>query len=325
MPAEFSAHERTGMCWPTRSAIYAGRFDEAKRAHATVARTISGYEPVTMIANEADADEAADMCGSGVDVVTAPIDDAWFRDTGPIYVTAGNERIGTYWRFNSWGGKFVPHDNDARLAATWLKMRGEKCVDVDMVLEGGSINVDGEGLLVTTEQCLLHPNRNPKMGRGEIEASLRERLGCTEVVWLPFGLSLDDDTDGHVDNVAAFIAPGIVMMQGCDDPREEDFSRCAANIAAARAAGLTVYEIPILPFVDVDGTRVCVPYLNFYFVNGAVVVPTSGHPADTDMLALIGDTIPDRDVIGLDVGTILAIGGGGIHCITQQVPAVSSR
>lgn len=278
-----------------------------------------------MIANEADADEAADMCGAGVDVVTAPIDDAWFRDTGPIYVTAGNERIGTHWGFNGWGGKFVPHDNDARLAVTWLKMRGEKCVDVDMVLEGGSINVDGEGLLVTTEQCLLHPNRNPKMGRGEIEASLRERLGCTEVVWLPFGLSLDDDTDGHVDNVAAFIAPGIVMMQGCDDPREEDFSRCAANIAAARAAGLTVHEIPVLPFVDVDGARVCVPYLNFYFVNGAVVVPTSGHPADTDMLALIGDTIPDRDVIGLDVGTILAIGGGGIHCITQQVPAVSSR
>jgi agmatine deiminase len=310
------------MCWPTRRTIYGNRFAEAKRAHATVARTISGFEPVTMIANATDVAEATDMCGAGVDVVALPIDDSWFRDTGPIYVLEGDRRVGTQWQFNGWGGKFVPHDNDAQLARRWLASRNEPMHRIDMVLEGGSINVDGRGSLITTEQCLLHPNRNPGMSKTEIADRLRGEFGCTAVVWLPFGLALDDDTDGHVDNVAAFVAPSTVVMQGCDDPREDDHARCAANVIAAREAGLTVHEIPVLPFVEVDGGRVCVPYLNFYFVNGAVIVPTSGHPADADMLALIGEFVGDRDVVGLDVGTILAVGGGGIHCITQQVPAV---
>ena len=322
MPAEFAPHERTVMCWPTRRSIYGSRFDEAKRAHATVARTISGFEPVTMIANDSDIDDAVALCGPTVDVVALPIDDSWFRDTGPIYVVDGGVRTGTQWRFNGWGNKFVPHDADAQLARRWLELCDEPIRSIDMVLEGGSINVDGAGSLVTTEQCLLHPNRNPGMSRDEITERLRTELGCASIVWLPFGLALDDDTDGHVDNVAAFVAPNTVVMQGCDDPREEDHERCAANLAAARDAGLTVHEVPVLPFVEIDDQRVCIPYLNFYFVNGGVIVPTSGHPADADMLALIGEWVGDRDVVGLDVGTILALGGGGIHCITQQVPSV---
>jgi agmatine deiminase len=231
-------------------------------------------------------------------------------------------RTGTQWCFNGWGNKFVPHDSDARLARRWLELRDEPIRSIDMVLEGGSINVDGAGALVTTEQCLLHPNRNPTMSRDDIAERLRTELGCASIVWLPFGLALDDDTDGHVDNVAAFVAPNTVVMQGCDDPREADHERCAANLAVARDAGLVVHEIPVLPFVDIDGQRACVPYLNFYIVNGGVIVPTSGHPADADMLALIAEFVGDRDVVGLDVGAILALGGGGIHCITQQVPSV---
>jgi agmatine deiminase len=147
-------------------------------------------------------------------------------------------------------------------------------------------------------------------------------LGQERVVWLPYGLALDDDTDGHVDNVAAFCAKNVVVLQGCDDPREVDYQRCAANRAAAEAAGLEVREIPVLPFMTVNGQRLVVPYLNFYVVNGGVIVPVCGHAADDDMMALIAEWFPNRQIVGLHVGEILAVGGGGIHCITQQIPAL---
>jgi agmatine deiminase len=197
-----------------------------------------------------------------------------------------------------------------------------------MVFEGGSLTVDGEGTLVTTVQCLMHPNRNPELTRAEIEAVVCAELGVSTIVWLPYGLADDDDTDGHVDNVAVYARPGVLVMQGCDDPHEPDFVRMNVNVRWARgstdAAGrlLQVVEIPVLPFVEIGGVRCPVPYGNFYVGNGFVLVPTSNHPADVDMLAIIGEQFPGRDVIGLDVGPILAYGGGGIHCITQQVPAV---
>ena len=198
---------------------------------------------------------------------------------------------------------------------------------VPVVMEGGSIAVDGAGTLVTTEQCLMHPNRNPSMSRADIEAVLGDELGVSRVVWLPHGLALDADTDGHVDNVAAFARPGVLVIQGCDDPAEEDYLRCDVNIRCARGAldargePIDVVVVPTLPFTEVLGERVAVPYLNYYAVNGAVIVPVCGHAGDADMLALIGEQYPGREVVGLDVGAVLAYGGGGIHCITQQIPA----
>ena len=322
MPAEFARHERTVMCWPSRHELYGARVDEAQRAHAVVAKTISGFEPVTMITNEVAASEAAAMCGDTVDVVSLAIDDAWFRDSGPTYVTDGVHREGTCWVFNGWGNKFTPYVNDAKIASNWLQSQGEPARHIDMVLEGGSINVDGAGTLVTTEQCLLHHNRNPHLSREQIAARLCGELGQERVVWLPYGLALDDDTDGHVDNVAAFCAANMVVLQGCDDPREADSQRCAANRAAAEAAGLEIREIPVLPFMTVNGQRLVVPYLNFYVVNGGVIVPVCGHAADDDMMALIAEWFPNRQIVGLQVGEILAVGGGGLHCITQQIPAI---
>lgn len=321
MPAEFARHERTVMCWPSRRDLYGSRLGDAKRAHATVARTISGFEPVTMIANFDDVAEAKKLCGDTVEVINLPIDDSWFRDSGPTYVVDNDHRVGTCWVFNGWGNKFTPYDNDAKVAAAWLRTQNETVRTVDMVLEGGSINVDGAGTLVTTEQCLLHPNRNPSLSRQQIATRLCTELGQERVVWLPHGLALDDDTDGHVDNVAAFCAPNVLVLQGCDDPREVDFARCAANRLAGEREGLEIREIPVLPFISIDGRRAVVPYLNFYVVNGGVIVPVCNHAADDDMMALIAEWFPNRQVVGLDVGEILAFGGGGIHCITQQVPA----
>ena len=322
MPAEFARHQRTVICWPARPEIYGTRLVEAQTAHAALANTISGYEPVTMIANPADMETARKACAENVDVVSLEIDDAWFRDSGPNYVVENGELIATCWTFNGWGEKFVPFDKDATIASRWAVKAGHKTRKIDMVLEGGSINVDGAGTLITTEQCLLNPNRNPKLSREQITERLCRELGQQQVVWLPFGLVLDDDTDGHVDNVAAFIGSRDVIMQGCDDKNEADFVRCAANIAVAKSAGLNVRVIPVLPYVVTDGVRATVPYLNFYICNDAVIVPVCGNDADSEMLALLGEYIPDRDIVGLEIGAILAHGGGGIHCITQQVPAI---
>jgi agmatine deiminase len=329
MPGEFAPHERTVLCWPCRDEIYPGPdLADARAAHAELARAIARYEPVTMIASPGQVAAAAEACGGSVDVVELPIDDSWFRDSGPIYAFEGDRRVALDFTFTGWGGKFTPYADDAAVTGRWADRQGHPRHRVPMVLEGGSISVDGQGTLLTTQQCLLHPNRNPDLTRSEIEAELHRHLGAEQVIWLPYGLALDDDTDGHVDNVACFAKPGVVVVQGCDDPDEPDHVRMSINrrwISGshdARGRDLQVVEVPVLPFVERRGQRLVVPYLNYYVGNGFVVVPVCGHPADDDMLALIGEQYPGRETFGLDIGTILAAGGGGIHCVTQQVPAL---
>lgn len=329
MPGEFAPHERTVICWPTREAIYPGPLlAEARAAHAEVAQTIARYEPVTMIAAPGCGEDASSRCGAGVEVVELPIDDSWFRDSGPVYVLdERGGRLARDFEFNGWGEKFRPFDDDARVAARWAAYAGHERTPVSMVFEGGSISVDGAGTAVTTTQCLMHPNRNPLLTQAEIERLVADALGIERLIWLPYGLALDDDTDGHVDNVAAFAHPGLLVMQGCDDPDEADWlrldvdHRVADGALGAGGQPIRVVEVPVLPFTEYAGRRVVVPYLNYYVGNGFVIVPVCGHPADDDMVEIIADQYPGRDAIGLDVGAILAVGGGGIHCITQQVPA----
>ena len=329
MPAEFGPHERTVLCWPTRESLYGELMSAAEDAHAQVARAIAAYEPVSMIVNPGPAvARANELCGGRVEIVEMPIDDSWFRDSGPIYVTDGEDCVATDWVFNGWGTKYAPWDQDDQAARRWAQLAGHATKRVPMVLEGGSLTVDGEGTLITTVQCLMHPNRNPDLNKLDIEERLGDELGITKVIWLPYGLADDDDTDGHVDNVAVYARPGTVVLQGCDDPDEPDHLRLNVNARWARgssdAAGrlLEVIEIPVLPFVEIGGQRCPVPYGNFYVGNGFVLVPTAGHHADADMLAIIAEQFPGREVIGLEVGPILAYGGGGINCITQQVPAL---
>lgn len=328
MPAEFAPHEGTAIVWPHRAEIYPGALmDEARDAHAQLAEAIAAFEPVWMIADPADAADAAARCGTSATVVELPVDDSWFRDTGPIYVFDGPERLALDFDFNGWGDKFAPWDADAALAEAWAAHQGHERRHVPIVFEGGSITVDGAGTAATTIQCLLHPNRNPDLTQTDIEDQICDELGLDAVIWLPYGLALDDDTDGHVDNVAAFTKPGTLLVQGCDDRTEADFvrmnvnARVARDAADARGERIEVVEVPVLPFLERDGMRVAVPYLNLYVGNGFVVVPTSGHPADDDMVALIAEQFPGRSTFGLEIGSILAVGGGGIHCITQQIPA----
>ncbi len=191
--------------------------------------------------------------------------------------------------------------------------------EVGMVLEGGSIAVDGRGTLVTTERCLLNRNRNPELDRTGIESVLRASLGIERIVWLADAIAEDDYTDGHVDNVVAFAPGGTVLVQGCDDDGNPNAAIAVDNRRRLRVAGLDVVEVPVLPYADYGGQMLPVPYVNLYAGNGFVAVPVSGHPFDATVLGLVGEQYPGRDVVAVP-GVVLAYGGGGVHCITQQVP-----
>ena len=323
MPAEWAPHERTLMAWPARAELWGAQLEQAKADYAATATAVATFEPLTMIcANEGAAAEARATLPGDVEIVVEPIDDSWLRDSGPIFVTHAHPpgaRAGVQFGFNAWGERFHPYDKDTTIAARLVERSGDDCYRAPLVLEGGSICVDGEGTLITTEECLLHPNRNPSMTREELSGGLREHLGARDVVWLEKGLLEDRDTDGHVDLIAAFTAPGEVLLQA-GPPGTEDEARMEVNRERLEAAGLRVTRLDVLPFAEVAGEPVVVSHMNFYLCNGAVVVPLSGLESDARALEVVGAAYPGREVVGVP-GAVLAYGGGGPHCITQQVPA----
>ncbi|MFJ6759721.1 agmatine/peptidylarginine deiminase [Streptomyces sp. NPDC091273] len=336
MPAEWAAHEACLMVWPTRAALWGPAFEAAKREYAAVARAIAGFEPVIMIAAPGLADEARAACGGaaasdttgshGIEVVELPADDSWLRDSGPIFAyDEHGDRVGVDFRFNAWGEKHYPWTADDKLSSLLLDRLRTPRVHSSMILEGGAITVDGEGTLITTEQCLLHTNRNPRMSRAEIEDELKRRLGVEKVIWLPYGGLEDTETDGHVDGVAAYVAPAKVVVSLPEDPAHPDYARMRANLAVleastdARGRSLEIVALPQTTHGEVEGTPVEVGYLNFYLPNGGCVVPVGGGPQDEAALAVLASALPGRKVVGVPT-PVLAYGGGGVHCITQQLP-----
>jgi len=327
MPAEWEAHERTVMSWPTLREIWGDTFDQAKDEYAATARAIARFEPVLMVVNPGDKDDAIKRCGPGIDIVSIPIDDSWMRDSGPIITRdVQGRRVGVHFRFNAYGDRF-PHALDAFVGVHVLEHIKIDVQQSELVLEGGSISVDGAGTLVTTEQCLLNANRNPGWTREEIERELCTQLGVQTIIWLRWGRIEDLHTDGHVDLVCMFARPGVVVAQGCDDPRNPNHERLQANLRILRSATdasgnqLQVVELPLLPLVEVGGQMVMVSNANFYFVNGGLIVPVAGGPDDEAVLALFRRIFPEREIVGIPSRAI-AFGGGGTHCVTQQIPAV---
>ena len=328
MPGEWTPHERGVMAWPCRRAMWLDQLAAAKAEHAATARAVSAYEPVTLVAPPGAGSEAAHACGPGtahpITVVEWPIDDSWARDIGAIVISDGaGRRVGARFAFNAWGEKFTPYDQDAEFAARMNDHLGIESRDMrPFVLEGGAITVDGAGTLVTTEQCLLDPNRNPQMARHDIENALHRSLGVNRVVWLPYGLVEDHDTDGHVDNVAAFVAPNTIVAQIVRDRANPNYERLLRNIEVLDDAGIEVRTIDVLPYTKLGGKTVVVPPTNFYQANGAAIVPVveSDEPIARAAIAAVRAVLPDRDVVGVPA-SVLAYGGGGVHCITQQVPA----
>lgn len=321
MPAEWEPHERAIMGWPCRAELWGETLAQARADYAAVANAIGAFEPVTMIANPGpDAAQVRAACGAGVEVVELPLDDSWLRDCGPIYVRgADGLRYAVHFRFNAWGEKFTSWARDAEVGALVAERLGDPVLSAPIVLEGGSICVDGAGALLTTEECLLNPNRNPTLSREQIEQALHEYLGADRILWLGRGLVEDRDTDGHVDLIAAFTRPGQVLLQTVAGDDNPNFEHCAENRSRLESWGIDVLELPFLPYSRVAGELVAAGYMNFYLPNGAVIVPVSGAETDEQALAIISDAYPGREVVGVP-GAVLAYGGGGPHCITQQVP-----
>ena len=282
-------------------------------------RAVAAGEPVHLLVATSDAEaRARELIGSArVTLHRYPFGDIWLRDTGPLFMQSSAGAAAAAFRFNGWGGKYLLPGDDG-VAAFVGAGAGVPVVRHDWVLEGGAIDVDGTGLAVTTEQCLLNPNRNPRMDRAEIESHLRRDLGIDRVLWLGDGL-VGDHTDGHVDNLARFVAPGVLALPA---PAADDPNRDAIVDAHERARdfGVDIVEIASAGRIDRDDAPIAASHMNFYIANRVVVVPTYGSASDDAAVAAVAALFPDRDCIGLSARHLIS-GGGSFHCITQQQPA----
>lgn len=326
MPAEWEPHERCWMAWPCRPESWDNGLPAAHDAYAAVARAIRRFEPVTMVARPEDAATARRLLGDDIDVIAWPIDDSWTRDTGPQFLKGRDGTLaGVDWGFNAWGLIYEGFAEDAKLAGRILDHVGVRRFTGPQILEGGSIHVDGQGTLLTTEECLFDPNRNPHLRREDIEANLKGWLGVETVIWLGKGLQ-NDETRGHVDNVACFAAPGKVLMVSSEDPSDPDTATLAENRDRLREARdaqgrpLEIIDLPQAPrCLDARGNRMALSYVNFYIANGGVVMPGFGVPEDKDAADVLRHAFPDHEVVSVPAFQV-AVGGGNIHCITQQQP-----
>jgi agmatine deiminase len=327
VPSRTAEHARTFVSWPCRQDLWGGWLAEAEAEYAAVVAAIARFEPVTVIAPPGVAPRLPSGTAFPVDVAELPIDDSWVRDNGPIFVVDGRGGVAAvHFGFNAWGGKYAPWAEDAQLPARLAALLGMRVYAAPLVAEGGGLAFDGEGTLITTESVLLNPNRNPGLTRERVEEVAREYLGIEKVIWLAEGLVEDRDTDGHSDNVVQFVRPGVVLVQMAPDRSNPNWELLRDNRARLEgetdAAGrkLEVVEMPVLPYVEVAGEPFVVPYVNYFPVNGGIVAPETGGPDDETGFALLRELFPEREVVGAP-SALLAYGGGGIGCITQQMPA----
>jgi agmatine deiminase len=321
-PAEWAEHSSVWIGFPSAADLWLEDLAGAQAEVAAFARAVHAGgkgERVDLVCANAEAvDAARALVGDYATIIEAPFFDIWLRDTGPIIVSDMGVATALDYRGNGWGGKY-PSPLDDDLARLLCNVAGLPRLPRDWVLEGGAIDVDGNGLCVTTEQCLLNPNRNPGLSRQEIEQRLCADLGLTQILWLGEGL-VNDHTDGHVDNLARFVAPGVLALptaRGDDDPNASVFADAKAR---ALAFGVRVVDIPSVGlFTDEDGEAMPASNMNFYIGNSVVVVPTYGATSDDEAVAAIAALFPGRETIGLPANHILT-GGGSFHCISQQVP-----
>ncbi|KRL22339.1 agmatine deiminase [Lentilactobacillus kisonensis DSM 19906 = JCM 15041] len=348
MPAEFEPHQGVYMLWPTRPDNWRNGAKPAQRTFANVAKAIAQFEHVTVGVADDQYVNARHLLPAEVEVVELSSNDAWVRDCGPTIVTnQAGERRGIDWHFNAWGGLvdglYFPWDKDDRVAQkiTELEHLDRYRLD-DFVLEGGAIHVDGEGTLITTEECLLSKGRNPELSKSQIENLLKEYLNVSKVIWLKHGIYLDE-TNGHVDNIANFVRPGVVALAWTDDQSDPQYQISKENEAILRQATdakgrpirierLTVPQPITITKAESEGVdavagtlprragdRLAASYVNYYTANGGIVFPMFGDLNDQKAQATLQRLYPDRKIVGVYAREII-LGGGNIHCVTQQIP-----
>ncbi|XP_031491466.1 agmatine deiminase [Nymphaea colorata] len=358
MPGEWERHSRCWMGWPERPDNWRDDAQHAQRVFARVASEISKFEPVTVCASSQEWENARSKLPKHIRVLEMSMDDAWFRDIAPTFVVRdkssspgydGQRVAGIDWNFNCWGGLgdccYRDWSKDILVARKILEIEAVPRFPEDMVLEGGSIHVDGEGTCLTTEECLLNPNRNPNLTREEIENRLMSYLGVRKFIWLPRGLYGDDDTNGHIDNICCFARPGVVILSWTDDKSDPQYERSAeafsvlsnATDACGRRIEVIKLHIPGPLYMTEEEaagvkvmnakyrfaeTRLAASYVNFYIANGGVIAPSFGdEKRDREAYNVLCSAFPDHEVVMIEEAREICLGGGNIHCITQQQPA----
>ena len=348
MPGEFEEHEACYMIWPERPDNWRLGAKPAQACFTEVATAISKFEPVTVLVSAQQYENARSMLPENIRTIEMSNNDSWIRDYGPTYLINDEGKLrGVDWRFNAWGGLFdglyFPWDKDDQIAqkVCWLEKIDYYQLE-DFILEGCSIHVDGEGTLITTEECLLSEGRNRELSKEQIESVLKEYCNVEKVIWLKHGFYLDE-TNGHVDNILNFVKPGELILSWSDDPNDPQYKisrECEfilKNVTDAKNRSFKIHKIhcpsPVLitkeesegvdavngTFPRQAGDRLAASYVNYYTANGAIIFPLFNDPKDEDAKKLLEQVYPDREVIGIQAREIL-LGGGNIHCITQHVP-----
>ena len=353
MPGEFEPQDGVILIWPKRPGSWPYEAKEAGKVFAEIANKLAETEKVYMLTEPETEAVARELLCENVEILTIPTDDAWARDVGPTFVTDGKEVRGINWSFNAWGGTYdglyQDWQKDDKVAEEFCKLTGYDYYDAaPFVLEGGSIHSDGQGTVIATEACLLSKGRNPELTKEQIEAKLQEYLGAKKIIWLPNGI-YQDETNEHVDNVCAFTAPGHVVLAWTEDPKDPQYPLSSADLAIleketdARGRKLIVHKVPVpgkpvciteyelagFSFEEGEeqrkaGERLAASYVNFYITNGGVLIPQFEDEMDAEAVNIIGGLFPGRKVYPVYARDII-VGGGNIHCITQQIPADSGR
>lgn len=357
MPGEYYPHYGTLMIWPERPGSWGKDRKKIIEAFVEIITTIAETEKLYLFATGRGVTEAKKHLSAkdgklnqNIIIHEYAADDSWARDTGPTFLLSrsGEELLGLDWQFNAWGGKYDglygSWDKDQEVAKELCGLLNAECKNLrDFVLEGGSIHSDGEGTIITTEECLLSPGRNPQMTKDEIEIRLKETLGAEKVIWLPYGI-YNDETNGHVDNICCFASPGHVLLAWCEDESDPQWERSTKALSIllnerdAKGRKIKVTKLPVpsktvtvtlsdlgnLVFEEGEdereaGERLAASYVNFYILNGKVLLPQFGDTKDSVALEILKEVFPDRQIVPVFARDIL-LGGGNIHCITQQIP-----
>ncbi len=326
LPAEAAPHAATWLAWPEGDELWMGWLERVRQEVAALVNTIARFEPVhLLVASDAVLADAQRRVGHNVFFFRVPYSDVWVRDSGPIFLVNDKEEVLlTDWEFNGWGNQFSSQpDND--IPRSIAQHLGCAAASAGIVLEGGSIEPDGQGTILSTEQCLLSMERNPHLSRTQIEERLREYLGIDRILWLKSGLQ-NDHTDGHVDTLARFIDSNRVLAVACEDSAHGDYAATQENIDILRSSRgsegspLSVIELPLPKnAIEFDGYDLPASYANYYVCNGAVIVPQYGDPNDPVALGILRELYPDREIIGLSARAVVT-GGGAFHCLTQHQP-----
>jgi agmatine deiminase len=330
MPAEWAPHAGCFVSWPCKEETWCGFVKQAKRAYSEVISAISQFEPVFVLSDPSTTREARQAVTKETTIIELPLDDAWIRDNGPTFVSSDSGELAiVHFGFNGWGERFPPFDRDARVPDLLADRMGLRRYVAPMTLEGGAICVDGEGTLLTTESCLLNINRNPNLHRERIEELLESFLGARKVLWLKQGIH-KSMIDGHIDGIAAFVRPSKVVLASTEDESDPNHAIMRDNrdrletMTDAKGRSIETIDFPMPKLREIAGNRIAPCYTNFYIATGGIIAPTFGEPTDRKALGILEGLFPNHEVVGVR-SEYIGVGGGEIHCITQQIPRVTGQ